>query len=313
MGSTFEILFPSEQRSRIEATHRALDEIRRLENIMTVFREESSLSLVNREAAKVPVGVEEELFEILQLSREISDLTGGAFDITSGVLSRCWGFRERKGSMPSEDAIEECLSKMGWRFLDLDLEKRTVEFGLPGLELNLGSIGKGFALDRAGVMLQNAGFEKTLLNAGHSSVLALGDAVYPGGGWKVAVRHPVDRDMNLFNVSLRNQALGTSGSGEQFFEQDGKLFGHIIDPRSGRPADRYLSATSVAPTAAVADAMATAFFVMSPDAIKALCRDNEEIGAIVVPRSPQGEAGNPLAFGIACDCVDTREISGGEH
>jgi len=303
MGSTFEILFPAAHRSRIEVAHRALDEVRRLESIMTVFRNESELMTVNREAAENPVVIGDELLEVLQLSLDISRQTGGAFDITSGVLSRKWGFSDRNGSVPSEDSIEEGLAKVGWGSVELDPKKRTVRFERTGIELNLGSVGKGFALDHAARMLQNADFGEALLHAGHSSMMAVGDASYAGGGWVVSVRHPLDDGRNLVNLRLRNQGFGMSGAGEQFFEQDGKSYGHVIDPRTGRPAERNLSACCIAASAALADALATAFFVMSLDSIETFCQDNEGVGAIVVPRPPNGEPVDPALFGIASSCV----------
>jgi len=303
MGSTFEILFPASNRSRIEVAHRALDDVRRLEGIMTVYRDDSELSRVNREAALEAVEVNEELAEVLALSLEVSRQTEGAFDITSGVLSRCWGFKDRKGEIPSDEAIQESLTRMGWKFVGLNLERRRVWFGREGLELNLGSIGKGFALDHAARMLQNADFGKVLLHAGHSSMIAMGDSSYPGGGWLVSVRHPVERNNNLVNLRLRNMALGTSGAGEQFFEADDKSYGHVIDPRSGRPAEQNLSASCLAPSAALADALATAFFVMSIDSIEEYCEKNQEVGAIVVPRLQQGGKEAPVFFGIASSCV----------
>jgi thiamine biosynthesis lipoprotein len=185
----------------------------------------------------------------------------------------------------------------------LNLERRSVWFEREGLELNLGSIGKGFALDRAARMLQNADFRKALLHAGHSSMIAMGDSAYPGGGWLVSVRHPLERDNNLVKLRLRNMAMATSGAGEQFFEVDDKSFGHVIDPRSGRPAEQNLSASCLAPSAALADALATAFFVMSIDSIEAFCHENQEVGAIIVPRPQKGEEVAPVFFGIASSCV----------
>ena len=305
MGSTFEILFPASNRSRIEVAHRALDEVRRLEDIMTVYRDDSELSRVNREAALKAVEVSEELAEVLTLSLEVSRKTEGAFDITSGVLSQCWGFKDRKGGIPSDEAIRESLTKMGWKFVGLNLESRSVRFGREGLELNLGSIGKGFALDHAVRMLQNADFGKVLLHAGYSSIIAMGDSSYQGGGWLVSIRHPVDRDEHLVKLRLRNMALGTSGAGEQFFEADDKSYGHVIDPRTGRPAEQNLSASCLAPSAALADALATAFFVMSIDSIEAYCEKNQELGAIVVPRPQQSGKEAPVFFGIASSCVAT--------
>lgn len=305
MGSTFEILFPAVHRARIEVAHRALDEVRRLEGIMTVYRDDSDLSRVNREASGSPVTVERELIEVLRLSLDVSRRTEGAFDISSGALSRLWGFKDRSGHVPTKEAIEESLSRTGWRFIDLNLERCMIRFERGGLELNLGSIGKGFALDHVARMLQNADFGQALLHAGHSSMRAIGDMSYPGGGWKVSVRHPLAQDKNLVNLRLRNQALGTSGVGEQYFKQDGKSYGHVIDPRTGRPAEQNLSASCLAPSAALADAMATAFFVMSLDSIEAICRENEKIGAIIVPRPNEGGTVQPVLFGIASACVDT--------
>jgi thiamine biosynthesis lipoprotein len=306
MGCTFEILFPASNRSQIEVAHRALDEIRRVEGIMTVYHQQSDLSQLNREAASGSVEVVEELAEVLELSLEVSRQTEGAFDITSGVLSRCWGFKERNGRVPSDEVIRESLSKMGSKFVELDQERRSVRFKREGLELNLGSIGKGFALDHAARMLQNADFGKVLLHAGHSSIMAVGDSSYPGGGWLVSVRHPVERDENLVNLRLRNQALGTSGAGEQFFESEEKFYGHVIDPRTGRPAEQNLSASCLAPSAALADALATAFFVMSIDSIERYCEENQGIGAIIVQGPRQGESVDPVFFGIASSCVATQ-------
>jgi thiamine biosynthesis lipoprotein len=311
MGSTFEILFPSSERSRIESAHRALDEIRRLERIMTIFRDDSDLMRVNREAATRPVKVEPELLDVLQLSLDVSEKTGGAFDITSGVLSRCWGFDQRKGRIPSEETIRRCLDRMGSRFLSLDRERGTVEFERDGLSLNLGSIGKGFALDHVAEMLQNADFGKVLIHAGHSSMTAIGDASYPGGGWLVSLRDPVRKKRNLANLRLRNQALGTSGKGEQSFRKDGQCYGHVIDPRTGRPAEQNLSASCVAPSAALADALATAFFVMSLDSIERYCRETDDVGAVIVPGPKQSDSAEPVFLGIASACLDDQEPNGG--
>ena len=156
MGTLFEILFPSDKRAKIEVTHRAFDEIQRLENLMTVFRE-SRVTQINREAFQQPVVVEEELSDLIQLSLEVSRETEGAFDIAAGTLWSCWGSHRHRGSIPSADTLTDCLSKVGSSNLDLNIEERTVSLKKRGVTLNLGSIGKGFALDRAVHMLQNAG------------------------------------------------------------------------------------------------------------------------------------------------------------
>jgi thiamine biosynthesis lipoprotein len=287
----------------IEWAHRALDEVQRLERIMTVYRTDSDLSCVNRNAASGPVTVVEELLDVLQMSIDVYAQTRGAFDITSGILSRCWGFKDRKGAVPSDSVIQDCMSRVGSKHVTLDVVKRTVKFDRSGLELNLGSIGKGFALDRAARMLQNAEFGKVLLHAGHSSMMAVGDASYPGGGWVVGIRHPMSSDQDLLSLRLRDQALGTSGVGEQHFKQQGKSYGHILDPRTGRPSERNLSASCVAPSSALADALATAFFVMSLSSVETFCQENQTIGAIIVPRPQKDGPVEPRFFGVASSCL----------
>jgi thiamine biosynthesis lipoprotein len=303
MGTLFEILFPSDKRAKIEVTHRAFDEIQRLENLMTVFRE-SRVTQINREAFQQPVVVEEELSDLIQLSLEVSRETEGAFDIAAGTLWSCWRFHRRRGSIPSADTLTDCLSKVGSSNLDLNIEERAVSLKKRGVTLNLGSIGKGFALDRAVHMLQNAGFGQALLHAGHSSFFAMGDALIPGTGWNVSIRHPVNRDGDLMRLSLRDQGMGTSGIAEQYFEVNGHRYGHILDPRTGQPPGHNLTAVAVAPTAALADALATAFFVMTLKAVEAFCEENREIGAIVVPASAKGRPLDVHTFGLASSMVD---------
>ena len=121
----------------------------------------------------------------------------------------------------------------------------------------------------------------------------------------VSLRHPLDPEQDLVSLRLRDQALGTSGIREQHFEQDGRSYGHVIDPRTGRPAERNLSASCLAPSAALADALATAFFVMSLDEIEAFCEKNRELGAIIVPHPVKGEAVETVFLGIASSCVES--------
>jgi thiamine biosynthesis lipoprotein len=184
------------------------------------------------------------------------------------------------------------------------MEQRTVSLQKRGVELNLGSIGKGFALDRAAQMLQNAGFGRAILHSGHSSFFTIGDALSPGSGWKVSIRHPLQKDADLVQLNLRDQGMGTSGIAEQNFEVDGHRYGHILDPRTGYPAEHNLTAVAIAPVAALADALATAFFVMTHKAVEAFCGENGEIGAIVVPAPSKGGPLEILTFGIASSMVD---------
>src|SRR5262249_6459055 len=145
-----------------------------------------------------------------------------------------------------------------------------VSFQAPGIEINLGSIGKGYALDRMSEMLTDSGIENFLLHGGNSSVLARG--TQRDTSWQIGLRHPLDPQRRIGEISLRNRALGTSASGTQFCEYEGRRYGHILDPRTGQPTQGTLSATIAAPSGAEADALATAFYVMGAEAAIGYCR-----------------------------------------
>jgi thiamine biosynthesis lipoprotein len=294
MACRFELTLPLEDQAGVSAARQALDEVDSLEDQLTIFRESSEVSLINREAAAGPVRVERSLFSLLLLCRELCRETGGAFDITSGPLSRCWGFLRRQGRIPEFNEIEEAKAVVGDDKLLFDCESRTVRFARPGVEINLGSIGKGYALDRIAAIMRKR-VRSALLSAGSSSIRAIG-----GGddGWMVGVRHPGDKKRRLAVARLRDAALSTSGSEEQFFEYGGKRYGHIIDPRTGWPADRVSSVTVIAPSAAVADALATAFYVGGPELAAGYCDAHPGVLVLML----KSGADRPVIFGANNQC-----------
>ena len=171
----------------------------------------------------------------------------------------------------------------------------------PGLEINLGSIGKGYALDRAAELLRaGVGRVGGLLHGGHSSVFAIGSEPGDARGWAVGIRHPWDPERRLALVRLRDRALGTSAATFQHLEYNGRKLGHILDPRTGWPAEGVASASVVAPTAAEADALATAFFILGIEAARAYCAAHPGIGAVLLP---QGDAARPVVLGLGPDKV----------
>jgi thiamine biosynthesis lipoprotein len=165
----------------------------------------------------------------------------------------------------------------------LDAGRGTVRFTAPGVELNLGCIGKGYALDRCGELMREAGVDDFLLHGGNSSVLARGShAARPGDGWTVGVHNPLRPQRRLGEICLRGRCLATSGSGTQFFMHRGHRYGHILDPRTGWPAEGVLSVTVLAPTAAEADGLATAMYVMGLQRSLEFCRVHPEVGFIML-------------------------------
>jgi FAD:protein FMN transferase len=283
MGTRFEILMPTRHRRLVEHAHRALDEIRRLEELMTFFKPTSRISEINRDAFERPVVVEPELFELLRRGCELGRETDGALDVAAGALWRCWGFHRRLGRVPAAEDVREALDRSGARHIACDPATLSVRFRKPGLEVNLGSLGKGFALDRAAAILQNAGLGEALVHAGNSSFVAWGNPASDGQGWRISVRHPIRHGSDCLFLRLRDMGMGTSGIGEQYFDIGGRRYGHILDPRDGLPAARYLSVTVAAREATLADALSTAFFSMSPDRIQALCERYPDVGAVAIP------------------------------
>jgi FAD:protein FMN transferase len=258
----------------------ALDLIEELEAQLSVFRETTEISLLNKLAAKQPVEVEARLFQLLLQAAMIWQETEGAFDITSGPLTKVWGFYLRQGRLPSNDEIHDALSKVGMPHVVLDPNTRTVRFSKPGIELNLGSIGKGYALDRCAELFATANVPNFLLHGGNSSLLARGGQGQ-GDCWWIGIRDPLRSERRLFEVAVRNRAIGTSGAAVQFFVHRGKRYGHILDPRNGWPANQMLSVTVLAPTAALADALATAFYVLGPAGTRQYVAEHPDVAAML--------------------------------
>jgi len=195
----------------------------------------------------------------------------------------------------------------GERGLLRALPEQTVRFTRTGVELNLNGIGKGYALDRAAELLagSESGYEISnwLLHGGHSSVLARGEHFQQGtggslGGWPVGIRNPLFPDERLATLLLRNQAMGTSGSGVQYFRVGGKRYGHVLDPRTGWPVDHLLSVTVLADSAAEADALSTAFFVMGLEKAIEFCQHRSDVRALLIPPPRRGRTLEPVVCGI---------------
>ncbi|HEX4413818.1 MAG TPA: FAD:protein FMN transferase [Lacipirellulaceae bacterium] len=269
----------------------ALDLVEALESQLTIYRDDSEVSRINQIANAERVVVEPRLFGLIDFAQRIYDDTEGALDITSGPLSEVWGFSRREGRVPSDEQIEEARERVGMQHVDLDATTHTVAFRRPRMSINFNSVGKGYALDRMAELLAAHDIDDILLQGGKSSVLARG--IQPGSdasGWRVGVRHPLRNSERLAEIVLHNQALSTSGAGTQFFIRRGKRYGHILDPRSGRPAEGLYSTTVRAPSATEAEALSTAFYVMGPQKAAEYCAAHPEIAALlIVPSNREGD------------------------
>ncbi len=304
MACRFEITLPGELAQHLDAAKDALDEIDLLEEQLTIFRDSSELSAINRDAAQGPVVVEPRLHALLRLCRALHRESGGAFDITSAPLSRVWGFLRRQGRLPSEEEIASARAVVGMDKVKLgekpgatpEEKLKTVRFTRPGVSLNLGAIGKGYALDRIAEGLYRRGVDTALLSSGSSSLRAIG-AGPTGEGYQVGLRDPSDHTKRYGTVTLADNALGVSGSGEQYFEHAGRRYGHIIDPRSGWPVQGPALVAVTAPCAALADALATAFYVGGASVAERYAQLHPQVSAVIlqVPEGVSSSGGRPVA------------------
>lgn len=284
MACPFEVrLNSSRQQNDTAAALAALDLIEQLEDQLTVYRPHSEVKELNRRAATEPVEVEPRLFALLELAGELHAASGGAFDITSGPLSHVWGFSRREGRLPSDAEISAARTNVGWEKVSLSRERREVRFAHEGVEINLNSIGKGYALDRAAELLAKSNVDDFIFHGGRSTLVARGgNAAEERGGWKAGLRHPLRPQLRIAEVTLREEALSTSGSATQFFRHRGRSYGHLLDPRTGWPAEGMHSATVIARTGAEADALSTAFYVMGASEVERFCERRPDIRALLV-------------------------------
>ena len=264
----------------------AFDEVDRIDRLMSHYKPESPLSRLNREASAGPVAVDPELFGLIAESLRYSRESAGAFDITVGPLMKAWGFFRGGGRVPAEDELAEVRARVGYAHVILDPGAQTIRFDRPGVELDLGGIAKGYAVDRAVALLRSRQVAAALVSAGGSTVFGLGAP--PGhAAWEVGVQDPVDPDATALTVRLKDRTLSVSGSYEKSFEKDGVRYSHIMDPRAGRPVQGVLSVAVLADTGTAGDALDDAFFVLGVARSRAYLKRLPAIEAFVFLPSPR--------------------------
>jgi len=263
MATRFEFALHGENPVALRAAaEEALDEIQRLENLLSLYRPHSDIGRVNARAALEPVRVMPEVARLIARALELAALTGGAFDITAGPLIRAWGFVGGSGREPDPDTLAEARACVGHELVEVDGARHTVRFTRPGVMLDLGAIGKGYALDCAGELLREAGVTSALLHGGTSTVVALGHPP-DRDAWPVAL--PAGRDTAATTVPLRAESLSVSAVwGKSFTDAQGRVLGHVLDPRTGRPVEGARFAAVATGSAAESDALSTALLVLGP-------------------------------------------------
>ena len=288
MGSLFEIYLAGEDRESLQsAGEDALDQIERLDNQLSHYNPESDITRMNHHAAESWVRLEPRIYQLLKRCVKISEQTEGAFDISASPLIKLWGFHEGSFRIPDLNEIDDTKERVGSEKILFDDDDNLIHFPVPGMQVMLGAIGKGYAIDEAIETLGYFHVKYAVLHGGQSTIYALG-APPEEEGWPFSITDPRDGMTTLAQVKLKNCALSTSGDYEQFFERNGKRYGHILDPRTGYPVQSVRQVSVIAPDATESDALSTAFFVLGPEKTGEYCAIHPEIRALMVVDATDG-------------------------
>jgi thiamine biosynthesis lipoprotein len=280
MATVFEIIIiHKDARYAQQAAWAAFDELDKLEQQLSRFVENSDISRINNLAADQPLQLSLETFECLRLCGSLYDQTDGAFDITIGSLMNCWLNKDKTMRTPTGEQLKQVSQHTGLNLIKLDETGHTVQLLTSPVQIDLGGIGKGYTIDQMAKLLNDWGIDTALINGGCSSVLVIGR---PNNteGWHLTLSNPANRKQTLAHLYLQDRSVSGSGLHKG---------AHIIDPRTGRPVESRKAAWACAPTAAAADALSTAFMVMSPSQIRKYCSNHPDTLAMVVAEDRVGK------------------------
>jgi thiamine biosynthesis lipoprotein len=293
MATRFEVVLHGANAVSLRAAgEEALDEIERLEAQLSLYRPTSEIAHVNALAAQEPVRVSPGLFRLLEHARQLNQETGGLFDITLAPLVRCWGFMDGNGKVPAATELEEARAKVGMHLIELNGEDFTVRFARADMMLDLGAIGKGYALERAAGLMREAGVTSAFIHGGTSTAYGLG-CPPDAEAWKVAVEFPTGRDANtppefMAEVPLRDEALSVSAVWGRSFEAGGKNYGHVLDPRTGKPVGGAFLAAVALGSATETDALSTALLVAGEAGNERIAKLRPGLRTLVISEGDNG-------------------------
>lgn len=264
MGTDFTLyLYSNNSATASEVSQEVFDEIDRIEQLLSNYRDSSELSRINQNAGRAPVTTDPEMMDFLEQSEHWSHASNGAFDITVGRLMKAWGFFRHSGRVPTNAELDSLRAVTGWQKVKLNSNARTVQFTSPGVELDPGGIGKGFAVDAAVRILRDDHIAAAMLSAGSSTVYALG-APPNTAGWRIVVPGPLPRKDTLSVLILRDTSLSSADCSQKNFTLGGHLYCHIMDPHTLRPVEGRIQVSIVDPSATASDALSNVIFVEPP-------------------------------------------------
>ncbi len=281
MGCRFEITVVAEnQESGDRYIQLAIEEISRIEKMISSWDEDSETSKINRNAGIAPVKVSRELINLIQRSLKISKLTDGAFDITYASMDKIWRFDGSMTAVPSVDEVKHSIRNVDYKNIIINTEEQTVYLKNRGMRIGFGALGKGYAADRAKALLQKQGVVAGIINA--SGDLNTWGTQPDGKDWVVAIVNPLNKSKVFSWMPVQNSAVVTSGNYENYVKFNGEIYSHIINPKTGYPSKGILSVTIFTANAEIADALATSVFVMGVDAGLNMVNQLKGVECIVV-------------------------------
>ena len=284
MGSSFEITVVAlDEDFAKESLAIAKKEIIRIENLISSWDQKSETSRINKNAGIGAVEVSKELFDLIFRAQQISKLSSGAFDLTFAAIDKLWNFDGRESEMPNPDALKASVFNIGYQLIELDKESLTVFLPKKGMKIGFGAIGKGYAADSAKQLLVERGVLGGIINA--SGDMNTWGTKPDGSSWTIGIVNPMNNKKVFSWFSLEHNAVVTSGDYEKFTQINGRRYSHIIDPRTGIPSQGIVSCTIFAGKAELADAIATAIFVMGVESGLFLIDQLPDIEAILIDDS----------------------------
>ncbi|MBI2400639.1 MAG: FAD:protein FMN transferase, partial [Deltaproteobacteria bacterium] len=261
MGTALEMTVDAVTQGEARAIFSSVEqEMRRIEEQMSEWQEASPISAVNRAAGQKPVKVPKELFKVIAAAVKVSEISGGAFDITWASMRGLWDFRPGQERVPGPEEVKARLGFVDYRDIVLDPAESTVFLKRKGMAIGLGGIAKGYAVDKAMELVLKSGVTNAIIKAGGD--MRVQGSGGGGAGWEVGIQDPRDKRRLMARLTLSNVSISTSGDYERFFVKDGRLYHHIMDPRTGYPAKEARSVTVIGPDTMTTDALSTAIFVL---------------------------------------------------
>jgi thiamine biosynthesis lipoprotein len=290
MGTWASLTLVTDDSSAVaDLAYEALLVLHEVDSLMSNWTDVSEVARINRLASHDEVRAHPAVGEVLTIAQRIGDQSDGAFDITVEPLVRLWGFLGGQPSVPDQEAIDQTLAIVGWDRLTFDSTTLVIRFASTGVKIDLGGIAKGYGVDRVADLLREAEVSNALIDLS-GNMVALGNAAVRQG-WSVGIRDPLDEHNYLARLRLLDEAIATSGDYEQFVSQDGQRFGHILDPRTGWPTRGLTSVTVAAASATVADAWATALFVMGLEKARQVAQERDDLAVILLEAAAEGDRG----------------------